>query len=93
MLKCNGEPSLYWYNGYMCDFPAFLHGTDEGQASAIVDFLQDFFGDRIVCGVVLNEEGKSTGGGPIAVSDLDQDAWWSDPMAVVRSWTGKADLF
>ena len=49
-LDCKGDPALYWYNGYFCDFvePTMME-PEESMIQEICDFLDDFFNERIVC--------------------------------------------
>lgn len=86
VLDCKGEPSLYWFKGYMVDFPAFIFGNERQQAREIVEFLRRFFAERIACGV--NSDG---GGGPVWLDEDEPTAWWHEPGVIIRSWKGTRD--
>ncbi|MFI5384541.1 MAG: hypothetical protein ACHQ50_00305 [Fimbriimonadales bacterium] len=90
MLRCAGEPSLWWFRGYMYDFVG--RGSDEVTADAIAEFLERFFEDRIACGVRFRD-GKVASGGPIW---FDEEVWpnsssWTAADVVIRSWRGSKD--
>lgn len=97
VLRCTqpGYPSLYWFGGYMVDFP-----LSEGQhlAREIVEFLIDFFEERIACGIT-----PSGGGGPVwlespsAKETSDRGSsprakWWEEEGVTLRTWRGTYDF-
>lgn len=84
-LKLSVYPSLYWFGGYMYDFP----GPDEETPAHIVPFLQGFFNERIVRGIMPN-----SGGGPIWTDEVEYSefaTWFREPGTEIRSWRGSHD--
>ncbi|HZH98384.1 MAG TPA: hypothetical protein VEX38_05385 [Fimbriimonadaceae bacterium] len=90
VLDTEPEPALYWFKGYMYDFPVGVAHAKEELTSDICSFLRDFFDERIACGVSLEGDIVS-GGGPIEPSYLGEDAWWKAPEVLIRSWRGTHD--
>jgi len=86
VLDTETYPSLYWFKGYMWDFT----GDEKSLAMDVVSFLNDFFEERVVCGVQW-AEGQVKGGGPIDLRSLDEDGWWNDKDVLIRSWRGTYD--
>ncbi len=73
-IECGKYPAVYWHKGYFCDF---IWG--EAMISHFLDFLNDFFDERVLCAL----------GGPISQGDRDprpsEEGFW------VRSWRGTFD--
>lgn len=84
-LQLSVYPSLYWFGGYMYDFP----GPAEETPDHVVPFLQVFFEERIIRGIKLN-----SGGGPIWTDEVEYSefaTWFREPGTEIRSWRGSHD--
>lgn len=90
-LRCEFEPSLYWFKGYMYDFIDWPGDDGFLQADRIVEFLEGFFAEEYACAVDFRD-GQVMGGGPVRTADLEaKTGWWSDSTIQIRSWKGKYD--
>jgi hypothetical protein len=98
VLDCADEVSLYWFRGYMYDFPLGVHGSIEERAEHVVSFLTKFFDEEVGCGVAI-KDGKVMGGGPVwfkryeeyVATGKSDKPWWWEPGTAVRSWRGTRD--
>ena len=87
-LKLSLDPGLFWFGGYMYDFPDIVHGTDEMVIVRVVEFIESFFNEEILCGW------STQGGGPICITQPvwpEGSGWFCRVGQEIRSWKGTHD--
>ena len=87
-LKLSLDPGLFWFGGYMYDFPDIVHGTDEMVIVRVVEFMESFFNEEILCGW------STQGGGPIWLTLVvwpESTGWFCRVGHEIRSWQGTND--
>ncbi len=75
--------TFYWCGSYFCDF------VSDNPVDEVIDFLDDFLGERVRCGIKYRND-KPFGGGPV-YGDGDP-MWLGDYDRVeIKSWKGNRD--